>query len=208
LPDAVTIVADVGERCSGVPDALTDRGVVVRHAQLDSADYHVGAEIGVERKSVLDLHYSILNRRLWSQLETYRSKLRRLYLLVEGTHLDDGGVSAAGVRGALLEIGDRGVTVIRSTNAADSADWLLRIAVRAQRRGGRPRPRGRRYPRVTSPAALVSGIPGVGPLRARRLLQAFGSIGALEIASPKELQRVEGIGPALAASIHDALTRS
>jgi len=33
---------------------------------LRAGDYLVGEDIGVERKSVLDLHYSIANRRLWS----------------------------------------------------------------------------------------------------------------------------------------------
>jgi DNA excision repair protein ERCC-4/Fanconi anemia group M protein len=117
-------------------------------------------------------------------------------------------VSAAGIRGALLEVGDRGVTVIRSTDAADSAEWLLRLAVRAQRRGTPPRPRTRRYPRATSPVELVSGIPGIGPRRARRLLQEFGSVGGLDRAEQAELQQVEGIGPALASSIHKALTRA
>ena len=193
---------------SGVPAALEARGVSVRLSQLESSDYLVGNEIGVERKSVLDLHYSILNRRLWSQLDAYRSKLQRVYLLVEGARLDDGRVSAAGVRGALLEIGDRGMTVIRSTDAADSAEWLLRLAIRAQRSGARPLPRLRRYRRATSSIELVAGIPGIGPRRARLLLDTFGSIGALEVADLEDLQRVEGIGPALARGVHEALTRT
>src|SRR6476620_3420626 len=86
----VTIDADVGELRSGVPDALRATGTVVRISQLRAGDYLVREDLGVERKSVLDLHYSIANRRLWSQLATYRGSLRRLYLLVEGANLDDG----------------------------------------------------------------------------------------------------------------------
>jgi DNA excision repair protein ERCC-4 len=208
MVDAVTIDADVGELRSGVPTQLEARGVVVRLSQLDASDYLVGERIGVERKSVLDLHYSMMNRRLWSQLATYRAKLRRLYLLVEGPKLDDGHVSAAGIRGALLEIGDRGVSVIRSTDAADSAEWLLRLAVRAQRSGARPKPRVRRYNRTTSPVDLVSGIPGIGPRRARRLLEEFASLGGLEAAQIEELMRTEGIGPQLARAIQHALNRA
>jgi ERCC4-type nuclease len=175
---------------------------------LRAGDYLVGEDIGVERKSVLDLHYSIANRRLWSQLATYRGSLRRLYLLVEGANLDDGHTSSAGVRGALLEIGERGVTVIRSTGAVDSAAWLHRLAVRAQRQGHAPRPRARRYVRACSPVDLVAGIPGIGPGLAGRLLDEFGSIGALQAAPPVDLQRVAGVGPALATAIHEALTQT
>jgi len=204
----VTIDADVGELRSGVPDALRAMGAVIRISQLRACDYLVGEDIGVERKSVPDLHYSIANRRPWSQLATYRGSLRRIYLLVEGANLDDGHTSSAGVRGALLEIGERGVTVVRSTDASDSAAWLHRLAVRAQRQGHVPRPRARRYARGRSPVELVAGIPGIGPSRARRLLDEFGSIGGLEAAPPLELQRVSGVGPALATTIHEALTQT
>jgi len=204
----VTIDADIGEVHSGVPDALRALGALVHVSQLGAGDYLVGNEIGVERKSVLDLHYSIENRRLWSQLRTYRAALRRLFLLVEGSRLDDGRVTEAGIRGALLEIGDRGVTVIRSTDARDSALWILRIAARAQRSGAGPRPRPRRFARTVQPVDLVSCIAGVGPSKARSLLSHFGSVAAIAAADRSQLQQVDGIGPALAAEIRTALTRA
>lgn len=45
--------------------------------------------------------------------------------------------------------------------------------------------------------------PDVGPVRLRRLLDHFGSFDAVFGASQTELQRVEGIGPAIAASIFE-----
>jgi excinuclease ABC subunit C len=44
-------------------------------------------------------------------------------------------------------------------------------------------------------------IPGVGPSREKALLETFGSLRALEVASPEEIARVPGIGPALADKI-------
>ena len=203
----MTIDADVGEVASGVPDGLRALGATVRVSQLAAGDYLVGRDIGVERKSMLDLHYSIENRRLWSQLLAYRSVLRRLYLLVEGRSLDNGSITEAGVRGALLEIGDRGVTVIRAIDVRDSALWIIRIAARAQRSGARPRPRSRRYGRVFVPTDVVSCIAGIGPSKAQKLLSHFGSIAAIAAADQSKLEEVPGIGPALSAAIHDALTR-
>lgn len=54
------IVAHVHERASGIPDALMHLGAVVEIASLAAGDYLVGAATLVERKSVLDLHGSIL----------------------------------------------------------------------------------------------------------------------------------------------------
>ena len=204
----MTIDVDVGEVRSGVVGALEARGAKVRVSQLAAGDYLVGDGIGIERKSVLDLHFSIRNRRLWSQLLAYRAALQRLYLLVEGPVLDDGKLSEAGVRGALLEIGDRGVTVLRSTDAGDSAAWIMRVAVRAQRDGSHPRPRARRRPTVVAPIDLVAGITGVGPRRAKRLFARFESVADIAAAGPELLQEIPGIGPSTANAIRRALTGS
>lgn len=48
-------------------------------------------------------------------------------------------------------------------------------------------------------------IPGVGPKRAQTLLKTLGSLKAIKSASPAELARVEGIGPAQARLIYDHL---
>jgi excinuclease ABC subunit C len=44
-------------------------------------------------------------------------------------------------------------------------------------------------------------IPGVGPLRQKALMRAFGSLKAIKAATPAEIAGVPGIGPALAAEI-------
>jgi DNA excision repair protein ERCC-4 len=80
----VTIVADAGELRSGVPDALRALGVSVDVASLPAGDYLVGDAVAVERKTVADLHRSIANGRLWSQLLSCRRELDRTFLLVEG----------------------------------------------------------------------------------------------------------------------------
>ena len=48
-------------------------------------------------------------------------------------------------------------------------------------------------------------IPGVGPSRKRALLKRFGSLAALQRATPEEIARTPGIGPDLARTVHEAL---
>jgi ERCC4-type nuclease len=194
----VKIVVDRGELRSGVPDALRALGAMVDVATLPVADYLLGDGIGVERKTVADLHRSIAIGRLWTQLLSCRRTLDRTYLVVEGSSLDAGCVTPVGVRGALLEIADRGVTVIRSTDPEDTATWLLRISIRLHRRPSAS-PRTRRFPRVGSPSGLLSEIPGIGPRTAGLLLDRFGSVQAIADAGVSELERVKGIGPQRAA---------
>jgi ERCC4 domain len=72
----IAIVADVHERASGLPDALTRLGALVELAPLPAGDYAVGAKTIVERKSVLDLHGAILRGRFWPQLGKLRAEMR------------------------------------------------------------------------------------------------------------------------------------
>jgi len=51
----------------------------------------------------------------------------------------------------------------------------------------------------------LDDIPGIGEKKRRALLKALGSVAHVKQASPAELARVDGIGPALAEKIHRAL---
>jgi len=201
----VKIVADGAELRSGVPAALERIGATVERATLPAADYLVAAGIGVERKTIGDLHRSIAMGRLWTQLLSCRNEFDRTYLLVEGSDLDHGCLSVRGVRGALLEIGDRGVTVVRSADAHDSAVWLMRIAARAQRSRGAGATKARRFPRAASPHSLLAEIPGIGPRTAAALLARFGSVRGVANADPADIGKIPGIGSQRAATLSRVL---
>jgi excinuclease ABC subunit C len=53
--------------------------------------------------------------------------------------------------------------------------------------------------------SALDALAGVGPVRRKRLLTAFGSVGALKKASVDEIAAVKGMTPALASSIKTAL---
>jgi len=50
-------------------------------------------------------------------------------------------------------------------------------------------------------------IPGLGPARKKALIQHFGSLDKLRLASVDEIAKVRGFGPALAAKLYEALHR-
>ncbi len=49
--------------------------------------------------------------------------------------------------------------------------------------------------------SVLDGVPGLGPAKRRALLKHFGSVRKLRAASEESLQEVQGVGPALAATI-------
>jgi DNA ligase (NAD+) len=56
-----------------------------------------------------------------------------------------------------------------------------------------------------SKVLFALGLPGIGGVNAEALADHFGSIDALLAAAPAEIEAVEGIGPVLAAQIHESL---
>ena len=63
--------------------------------------------------------------------------------------------------------------------------------------------RQRRSRSMTSSA--LDGIPGLGPARQQALLRHLGSVKAVRAASVEQLQEVPGVGPSLAAVVHERL---
>jgi len=57
-------------------------------------------------------------------------------------------------------------------------------------------------------ASALDGVSGLGSERARHVLRHFGSVRNLQAASVEEISEVPGIGPVLAARIHEHLTGS
>ncbi|BAW93054.1 excinuclease ABC subunit C [Actinomyces sp. Chiba101] len=53
--------------------------------------------------------------------------------------------------------------------------------------------------------SVLDDVPGLGPARQAALLKAFGSVKRLRAASVEQIGQVKGIGPALAATIHEHL---
>ncbi len=54
--------------------------------------------------------------------------------------------------------------------------------------------------------SMLDEIPGIGEVRKRQILRAFGSLRALRKASPEEIaEKVPGIGAEIAGKVHDAL---
>ena len=203
--------ADVFERPSGVPDLLARSGVDVRVVRLAAGDYAVGAGGLVERKSMPDFHASIMSGRFWAQIGKLRAASARAYLLVEGPDLDEGPLHPNAIRGVCVAVIDLDVALIRTTDPADTARWLHRLAERRHRKAGRDRPVYAQRPAPSANAAaeaMLAAIPGISSHHARALLSHFGNVQAVLNASDEELRRISGIGPARVRALRETVAGS
>jgi ERCC4-type nuclease len=206
----VTITADVHERASRIPFLLEALGTDVELRALTRGDYVVGPGTVVERKTIRDLHLSIMHGRFWQQIRKIRAAGSFPYLVIEGTSVFAGPVRNDGIRGACLAVCDLGVSIIRTQDTQDTAAWLYRLAIRRQEgstRARRPYAQRPRLAGISPGEAALAAAPNVSVVTARKILAAFGSVGQVCEASLDELQAVPGVGikraTAIAALIHD-----
>jgi DNA excision repair protein ERCC-4 len=194
------IVVDVA-----VVRALRALGCEIEVASLVVGDYVVAHGVVVERKTVRDLHLTVVNGRFWRQIGGLRAGAARPYLLIEGTDLDAGPLAPNAVRGVCLAVVEQDVPIIRSAGPADSALWLARLARRSILvRPAADRPVYAQRPAPHAPAeAALAAVPGISVVLARRLLERFGSVAGV-IAGRDEWATVEGMGTVRTRALESA----
>lgn len=202
------LLFDHGERRSGVPAELQRLGVDVQGARLPAGDHVVSDRLVVERKGPTDLAASIKDRRLFEQLTRLADAYPSVVLIVEG---DPVQMHQAAWQGALGRALTLGASVLRTTDAYDTADWISRL----YRLEGKPASRPRGVPRLRRPTEddlqtaedVLRCLPGISTVGAGRLLAHFGSLEKVFAARREELLEVRGIGP-VRARILDRLFRT
>jgi DNA excision repair protein ERCC-4 len=201
------LVVDVHERRSGVPDALRAMRVSFNEQPLSVGDYVVG-DVVIERKTVPDLHGSVLRGRFWGQIGRLRKAGKWRYLIIEGQSPYEGPLRTNAVRGLVLAVNELAVTVLRTATPEDSAGWIAAIGKRRDDGSrSRDRPiyaqRPQRDPHFPPAEQALAAAPGVSTTSARALLSEFGSLINVLLASPDDLRRVPGVGLQRARAIHE-----
>ncbi len=100
-----------------------------------------------------------------------------------------------------------GIPLLRAMNPEETAALILRAAEqgRARASGSLPRPGHRPRGKAGIQSHILQGLPGVGPERAKRLIDAFGTVEGVMTATIAELAAVPGIGKGIAERIRWAV---
>jgi len=208
----IRVVVDDREANCGTVDVLKEtEGVDVTIRHLPLGDYEVDGRLLFERKTLLDLAVSIKDGRLFRQACRLVSNPLRSAIILEGTagELADSGMRREAIQGALITLSlIMGIPLLRSREPRESARLMLYAArqVQSMARGALPRKVKRPLGKRRTQLQLLQGLPGVGPERARCLLETFGSVEAVFMASAEELVKVFGIGESTAKNIRWAVS--
>ncbi|MBI5766770.1 MAG: nuclease [Verrucomicrobia bacterium] len=206
-PILIRIVADDRERAGGVIEVLRSREDVALTVQrLEVGDFRVEENFVAERKTLEDFAASVIDGRWFRQVAAMAAGARRGLVILEGEATTAGslGVSREALQGAQITAsvfygladpansrcqGDCATARVSGQQAQQSARGaLLRPGYR---------PKGKRARQLY----VLQGLPGIGPARAERLLQHFGSVEGVAKASADELAVIDGIGDRTAAKL-------
>lgn len=205
----VHIVIDHREARTLTASALAaQEGALVEYQHLSVGDYLIDNTFVFERKTLADFAASIQDGRLFRQalaLTKLPARMRGAIIL-EGSSagMSESAMSRGSLQGALITISlFFGIPILRSLNGDESARLMVYAARQAKTYTSRALPRHGKRPQGKRKAqlALLQGFPGVGPGRAKELLDHFGSIEAICTAAPEDLASISGIGKHTAKKI-------
>ena len=187
------------------PDELTMKlslKAPVKVSQLFVGDYIINGSIAIERKERGDLEQSIIDGRLFKQLDELLLSYKAVVLIIEGTKRFE-RINRNALIAAISSYLVRGVSVFFTRNYEETAELIYWIAKKYED-NGKEKPVVGKKPKSDEDfvLAILETLPGVSIKLAKNIAKHFSSLKELFNASPEELQKVEGIGKEKAKRIY------
>lgn len=184
------IIADFREKNSLVSSELVHLGADVEFKQLLVGDFLIG-ETAVERKTAGDFVSSMINKRLFRQLEEIR-QYKNHFLIIEGSFDDLEFKNKNAIKGMILSVlTDYKVPILYCRDEKETAEFLFLLSNKEKRTTSL------RASRIflsenEQKQYVLEGFPGIGPKSAEKLLKKFGTLRRLFNVSEEEIKKEIG----------------
>jgi DNA excision repair protein ERCC-4 len=210
----IQILVDHREANSGTFQALSEvKNANIALRRLCVGDYEIDGQLLFERKTLADFAASIKDGRLFRQALRLVNSPIRSAIILEGTAADlvSSGMRREAIQGALISLSViLGIPILRARDPKESARLMVYASrqMRCIARGAIPRKGKRPSGKRNLQTQILQGLPGIGPERARCLLERFGTIESVITAGLGELMEVPGVDGGTAKAIRWAVTES
>ncbi|MBD3259999.1 DEAD/DEAH box helicase [Candidatus Woesearchaeota archaeon] len=208
------LYADTREKGNPVIKELAGLGFSIELNRLESADYILSKDVGVEFKTIKDFVDSIVDGRLLSQIKALKKSYPRPLMILEGTEdiYSMRKVHPNAIRGMLAAITvSYGIPIIRTSHSKETASIMATIMIREQEKNEPPL---NYNPHSAKPQTLkqqqeyfIGSLPNIGPGLAKELLKEFKTVKNMINASIEDLKKIEKVGKTKAAKIKDIIER-
>ncbi len=188
------IIIDTREKQSLIAANLLQKNANIKFELLEIGDYLIN-NIIIERKTLSDLLQSMINKRLFNQLQEIK-KYPHYILLVEGnkeTEIPENMKNP--FKGLLLSIITQDkIPIIFTKNQEETADYLILLAKKFEKQ---IQEAGIRQSKSQKPLQeqkqfILEGFPGIGPKLAKQLIKDYSSLNKIFALSIEELRLIKG----------------
>jgi len=193
----VTIIADYREKNSLVIAEMMHLGLKVEFQALKVADYIVN-NTAVERKTISDFISSMINKRIFRQLEEIK-QYPNFFLIIEGFEKHElysdskEGMSSNAVRGMLLSIILKyRVPIIFTKNEEDTASFIYVLAKKQAKKEIALNPKKKSFDVHEQKQFILEAFPGIGPATAKKLLKEYKNIKNIINAPLEDIEKLIG----------------
>ncbi len=204
----LTLYADSREKKSGVLRKLHDLDIHIQSQKLQIGDFQLSKDVVVEFKHVKDFVDSLLDKRLFHQIQALKQTVKKPLIIIQGEKSIYGvrNIHPNAINGMLATITvSYQIPVLFTRSDSETANLLYTILKREQDQSQKPFIAQTIHKQQTKKAQLeqiVSQIPNIGPLVAQKLLNHFESLQNLSNASIEEILSIPGIGEQRATDIY------
>lgn len=189
------IIIDHREKNSLVIAHLKELNYKIEFKQLPVADYLIN-NIAIERKTIPDLRSSIINKRIFQQLEEIKQYPQHLLIiegLAKGSLLESKGIHANAIRGFLLTATTKlGIPLIYTYSEADTARYIDVLARKNDNKELSIRATKSQLSDKDQLQFILEGFPNIGPVASQKLLTKFKTLKKIANTTLQELQDVLG----------------
>lgn len=211
-PQKIVIFVDHREENSGVANYLREHDAKIVVKQLKTADYISSDRVAIERKSITDFLQSIIDQRLFTQLQDLTETYERPILILEGNPeilFSERDIHPNTIRGTLASIAvDYRVPIIWTLNARETAAQVFWLAYREQIKEKRDiaiRTNSKTDSLSRQQEFIIAGLPSVNTKLSKRMLKEFKTIRKVFCCSEEKLKRIDGLGEKKAKKIWELI---
>lgn len=186
--DKNKIIVDHREKNSLVISELIKLNNNLEFKQLEIADYLVN-DIAIERKTFSDLTSSIINKRIFKQLENLKQYKENLLIIEKNNSGLE--INENVIKGFLLStVIKYKIPIIYSNNEKDTAKYISILANKKQKEPSL------RNSKILSKEQqiqfILEGFPRIGPVKAKALIKEFKTLKNIINSSKEELEKILG----------------
>ncbi len=200
------VVIFVDHREDGnIKGLLEKNNGIVKEMSLEVGDYLCSDRVCIERKTSSDFINSIIDGRLFKQLEELKDNFTKPVIIIEGNNFRE-SMNENAIKAAIASvILDYEIPIIMTKNEEDTAKTVYWFAKKEQIESERPVGiKGKKKPKDIKKLQehIISGFPGVSTKISKRILEEFKTIKKFSNATEEQLIKIEGIGKALAKKLN------